>query len=55
MDHASTWFARGEGLLVQPPLVDFAKPIFTQQCVPLETLGGGFEVTETKLLQVGAF
>jgi len=39
----------------QPPLVDFAKPIFTQQCVPLETLGGGFEVTETKLLQVGAF
>jgi len=54
-DHASAWFGRGEGLLVQPPFVDSAKPTFTQQCVPFETLGGGFQVTETELLQVGAF
>ena len=54
-DHARAWFGRGEVLLIQPPLVDSAKPTFTQQCVPLETLGRGFEVPETELLQVGPF
>jgi len=54
-NHAKAWFGRGEGLLIQPTLVDSAKATFTQQCVPFETLGGGFQVHETELLQVGPF
>lgn len=54
-DHARAWFGRGKVLLIQPALVDSAKPTFAQQCVALETLGRGFQVPETELLQVGPF
>lgn len=53
--HSRTCLGRGEGVLIQPSLVNSAKPTFTKQCARVEILCGRFQLFKTENLQVWPF